>query len=174
MVQHGFQLVGYADLKAGEYGDVAVQGSDAYLGTRCGPTGRGGQGVRVASIADASHPRLVSTLPAPPYSRAEDVAVGAVSTRFFKADLAAIGLQTCPASGHAAPRGIRLFDVRNPAQPQLVSEWLLPAGAAGCHEVDLVQRADGRALVACARNLADQNDPATRAQRTPAVQLVDV
>jgi hypothetical protein len=36
-----------------------------------------------------------------------------------------------------------------------------------------VQRADGRVLAACARNLLDQYDPTTRAQTTPAVQLFD-
>ena len=175
MLQKGFELVGYVDLKGGEYGDLTTLGSTAYVGTRCGPQNVGGAGVKVASFADPRHPKPLSTLAAPPLTRAEDVAVRHVQTTGFRGDLALVGLQTCKAPGRPDARtGFRLFDVTKPAAPVLLSEWLLPEGAVGCHEVDLVQRADGRILAACARNLLDQYDPQTRAQTMPAVQLVDV
>jgi hypothetical protein len=175
MVQKGFRLVGYVDLRGGEYGDLATLGSTAFVGTRCGPQNAGGAGVKVASFADPRHPRLLSTLAAPPLTRAEDVAVRHVDTTRFHGDLALVGLQTCRAPGRPDARtGLRLFDVTKPAAPVLLSEWLLPEGAVGCHEVDLVQREDGRILGACARNLLDQYDPKTREQTTPAVQLVDL
>src|SRR5262249_10500873 len=157
-----------------EYGDLAVLGTTAYVGTRCGPQNAGGQGVKVASFADPSHPKPIATLAAPPFTRAEDVAVRHVSTKAFKGDLAVVALQTCHSLDRPDARtGFRLFDVTHPAQPTLLADWQLPAGAVGCHEVDLVQRADGKVLVACARNLMDQYDATTREQRTPAVQLVD-
>jgi hypothetical protein len=175
MVQKGFELVGYVDLRGGEYGDLTTLGSTAFVGTRCGPQNAGGAGVKVASFADPHRPKPLSTLAAPPLTRAEDVAVRHVQTTGFRGDLALVGLQTCRAPGRPDARtGFRLFDVTKPAAPVLLSEWLLPEGAVGCHEVDLVQRADGRVLAACARNLLDQYDAQTRAQRTPAVQLVDV
>src|SRR4051794_3287943 len=83
MVQKGFELVGYADLRGGEYGDLTTLGSTVFVGTRCGPQNKGGAGVKVASFADPRRPKLLSTLAAPPFTRAEDVAARTVSTRTF-------------------------------------------------------------------------------------------
>jgi len=98
-----------------------------------------------------------------------------VSTPSFTGDLAVVGIQACFGSGHEGevPTGLRFFDVTQAAHPQLLSEWDLPEGSIGCHEVDLVQRQDGIVLAGCARNLFDQVDFNTGDQIPGAVQFVD-
>jgi hypothetical protein len=61
---------------------------------------------------------------------------------------AELGIQACFGSGHEAevvPR-LRFFDVTHPRYPVLLSHWDLPQGTIGCHEIDAVQRADGKVL----------------------------
>jgi hypothetical protein len=176
-VLDNFKFVGHSDLGGGsvDFADVWAHGKTAYVGSRCGREAQGGGGVRVVDISNPRHPALVSTLPNPEFTRAEDVVVKSVSTPSFKGDLAAVGIQACFGSGREGevPTGLRLFDVTHPANPQLLSEWFLPPGSIGCHEIDLVQRADGRVLVGCARNLFDQVDFETGEQRPGGVKIVD-
>lgn len=172
-----FKFVGHSDLGGGtvDFADVWAHGDTAYVGSRCGPEAQGGGGVRVVDISNPRHPRLASVLPNPEFTRAEDVVVNSVATPSFTGDLAAVGIQACFGSGHEGevPTGLRLFDVSHPAHPQLLSEWFLPPGSIGCHEIDLVQRADGRVLVGCARNLVDQVDFETGAELPGGVRIVD-
>jgi hypothetical protein len=167
-----FTFVGHSGLDGfGDYGDLTVHGSAAYVGSRCGPRRRGGDGVQVVDLSHPSRPRVVATLPNPPFTRAEDVAVIDVRTAAFSGALAVVGIQACVGSGHQAEvvPGLRLFDVTRPARPALLGHWDLPRGTVGCHEIDAVQRADGRVLAACARNLADHQ----RTGGAVAVHLVD-
>jgi hypothetical protein len=174
-VLENFKLVGHSDLGGGEFADVWANGETAYVGTRCGEAAAGGQGVRVVDISHPTHPAVVSTLPNPQFTRAEDVVVRHVSTPAFTGDLAVVGIQACFGSGHEGevPTGLRFFDVTRPDDPVLLSEWFLPPSSIGCHEVDLVERADGLVLAGCARNLFDQVDFETGAQIPGAVKLVD-
>src|SRR5262245_10916099 len=176
-VLDNFRLIGHSDLGGGnvDFADVWAHNDTAYVGSRCGPNAEGGRGVSVVDISHPTHPRVVSVLPNPEFTRAEDVVVKSVSTSSFTGDLAAVGIQACFGSGHEGevPTGVRLFDVTHPAQPQLLSEWFLPEGSIGCHEVDLVQRADGRVLVGCARNLRDQVDFDTGNELPGGVKIVD-
>ncbi len=172
-----FKFVGHSDLGGGtvDFADVWAHGETAYVGSRCGPEAQGGGGVRVVDISNPRHPQVVSVLPNPEFTRAEDVVVKSVSTPSFTGDLAAVGIQACFGSGHEGevPTGLRLFDVTDPASPQLLSEWFLPQGSIGCHEIDLVQRAEGRVLVGCARNLFDQVDFNTGEELPGGVKIVD-
>ncbi len=165
---NNFRLIGHNNLgDFRDYADVWGHGDAAYVGTRCGERGNGGAGVKVLDISDPTRPRIVSTLPNPRYSRAEDVVVHHVETRFFKGELALVGIQQCFQAldeGHAAQyTGLQFFDVTHPARPVLLGAWKLPHTsradefpAIGCHEIDLVQRPGGRVLAGCARNLIDQ------------------
>lgn len=157
-LQH-FKLLGHHDLGADvDFGDVWGFGNFAYIGTRCGPDIQGGAGVRVVDISDPTNPVLVSTLGTPEFTRAEDVVVRHVSTPSFTGDLAAVGIQLCFGSGHAsAITGLRFYNVTDAAHPTEVGEWDLHR-AVGCHEIDLVQRADETVLAGCARNLVDQEN----------------
>jgi hypothetical protein len=171
-----FKLVGHSDLGGDiDFGDVWAHGDYAYLGSRCGDQALGGGGVRVVDISHPTHPTVVSTLANDEFTRAEDVVVRHVSTQSFTGDLAVVGIQACFGSGHEGevPSGLRFFDVTDAAHPELLSEWDLPEGSIGCHEVDLVQRPDGMVLAGCARNLFDQIDFNTGEQIPGAVKFVD-
>lgn len=169
-----FRLVGHHDL-AGlgqdirDYADVWGHRNTAYVGSRCGERAAGGAGVRVVDIFSPSHPKLVSVLPNPRFSRAEDVVVRHVETPHFTGELAAVGIQQCfePAK-ETAYTGLAFFDVTSPAHPRTLSVWKLPPRSIGCHEIDLVQRPGGRVLAGCARNLVDQING------SPGVHFVDV
>jgi len=153
-----FKLVGHSALGGfGDYGDLYVHGSFAYVGSRCGQGAQGGDGVQVVDIANPRHPRVVSTLPNPAFTRAEDVTVRDVRTPSFSGALAVVGIQACFGSGHEAEvvPGLRFFDVTHPAKPRLLGHWDLPQGTIRCHELDAVQRGDGTVLAVCARNLID-------------------
>jgi hypothetical protein len=153
-----FKLVGHSALDGfGDYGDLFAHGNFAYVGSRCGEGAQGGDGVQVVDIANPRHPRLVSKLVNPAFTRAEDVTVRAVRTPSFAGVLAVVGIQACFGSGHEAEvvPGLEFFDVTHPRQPVLLSHWDLPQGTIGCHEIDAVQRPNGQVLAVCARNLVD-------------------
>ena len=163
-ISKGFTLVGHTDLGAGiDFGDLWVNGTTAYVGSRCGPQLQGGGGVRVVDTSDPKHPAVVSTLKNPRYTRAEDLVVRDVATPEFTGALAVVGIQQCFGSGHPDVfTGLMFFDVTKPAKPKKLSQWGLPTGSAGCHEVDSVQRtSDGLVLAGCARNLVDQEAGST-------------
>ncbi|MFJ9779057.1 LVIVD repeat-containing protein [Amycolatopsis sp. NPDC101161] len=171
-VLDNFTFVGHSGLDGfGDYGDLYAHGNYAYIGSRCAAAHQGGDGVQVVDISRPNRPRLVSKLPNPAYTRAEDVTVLDVHTPSFTGALAVVGIQACFGSGHEAEvvPGVRLFNVTDPAHPALLGHWDLPQGTIGCHEIDAVQRADGQVLVACARNLVDHRN----SKGATALHLID-
>jgi hypothetical protein len=157
IVLRNFKLLGHNDLQGfRDFGDVFARGQEAYVGTRCGKHLAGGRGVKVLDVSDPTDPTIISTLKSDLGTRAEDVVIRDVSTPTFTGALAAVGIQQCFGSPYAASTGIKFFDVTDPADPQLLGEYLFRPGGVGCHEIDLVQRPDGRVLAGCARNLVDQ------------------
>jgi hypothetical protein len=173
-VTNSFELVGHNDLGGGiDYGDIFGHGDFAYVGTRCGvaPPYRGGRGVQVVDISDPTAPTVVATLGNPKWTRAEDVVVRDVHTPWFSGALAAVGIQGCFGSGQRNQvfTGLEFFDVTYPRHPAQLGSWRLPLHRMGCHEIDLVQRADGMVLAGCAHNLYDQ-----ALTSSPAVEFVDV
>lgn len=168
-----FRLVGHTALDGfGDYGDLFTHGNYAYVGSRCSATRQGGDGVQVVDISRPARPKVVATLPNPAFTRAEDVTVREVRTATFTGAVAVVGIQACFGSGHEPEvvPGLRVFDVRRPAHPVLLAHWDLPAGTVGCHEIDAVQRADGRFLAVCARNLVDHE----RSGGATAIHLIDL
>lgn len=167
-----FRFVGHSPLNGfNDYGDLFAHGDFAYVGSRCSPTRQGGDGVHVVDISHPNRPRLVSKLANPAFTRAEDVTVLDVRTPSFSGTLAVVGIQACFGSGHETEvvPGLRLFDVTHPTRPTLLGHWDLPQGTIGCHEIDAVQRADAKVLLACARNLVDHQ----RSNGVNALHLVD-
>jgi len=171
-VLDNFSFVGHSPLDGfNDYGDVYAHGDFAYVGSRCSPTHQGGDGVQVVDISHPNRPRLVSKLPNPAFTRAEDVTVLDVHTPSFTGTVAVVGIQACFNSGHEAEvvPGVRLFDVTHPTRPTLLGHFDLPQGTIGCHEIDAVQRADQTFLIACARNLIDHE----RSNGATALHLID-
>lgn len=66
------------------------------------------------------------------------------------------------AAAHQGGDGVQVVDIADPRRPRLVS-------IVGCHEIDAVRRADGKVLVACARNLVDHR----RSDGATALHLID-
>ena len=143
----GLDAIGHLDLDPGlRYGDLFFydHGGDVgpfvYLGTSSNFEAEPvcGGGVKIVDVSDPADPALVATASADPDVSSEDVAVARVGER----DVLAVGIQAC---ADDAPHGLALFDVTDPSAPEQLSLLETPPG--GIHELDLVVRADGRALV---------------------------
>jgi hypothetical protein len=143
------ELVGHLDPGPGVYGDVWVHDDVAYLGSYRSPRcATAPDGVWAIDVGDPSKPRPLGQFGRFPGSDGEDVWVGAVRTRAFSGDLAAVGIQRCSrdSSGFA---GLALFDVSDPARPKELGR-LATGVRAGVHELGVAQRADGRLLALAA------------------------
>ncbi|HLH25469.1 MAG TPA: PA domain-containing protein [Chloroflexota bacterium] len=127
--------------------DVWLHHGFAYVGTWAAGNDRlrgcPGTGVKVVDLADPANPVLVSTLAEHEGTSAEVMRVRSVDTPSFQGDLLAVGLQAC--SGDAL-RGVDLWDVTDPHHPQRLGFSDVGPGTGGVHELDLVQRTDGRVL----------------------------
>jgi len=147
VVTEGFEIVGHVDFPGttGANADVWTFGDYAYVGVWQG-AGCPANGVKVVDISDPSSPTQVAVLQNPGQTSAEDVVVRHVSTPFFIGDLAAVGIQDCPDD---ATQGLQLWNVTDPTAPTKLGTWVSAAATGGCHEIDLVQRADGRVLAGC-------------------------
>ncbi len=101
-------------------------------------------GVAVVDATDPSNPQVVSTLPNPVGTSAEDVVVyTAQSGPYAGRDIAAAGLQTCGSRfDPAADRGLMLWDVTNPAAPVQVGYLRTACCTRGVHEFEVEYRAD--------------------------------
>lgn len=141
-------LPGYnADVWAhGQYAYVGTWGTSSAYPTRCPATG-----VRIIDLADPANPTLVGAVATIAGTSQEDVVVKRIETVNYLGDLLVTGIQACGAN--TAQRGIDLWDVTNPRQPQHLAFWesgpAAPSSARGVHELYLFQRGD-RAYVAAA------------------------
>jgi hypothetical protein len=146
-VTDGFEIVGHLDFPGttGANADVWTFGDYAYVGVWQG-AGCPANGVKVVNISDPTTPTQVAVLQNPGGTSAEDVVVRHVSTPSFTGDLAAVGIQDC---SDDAIQGLQLWNVTDPTLPTKLGTWLSAVTTGGCHEIDLVQRADGRVLAGC-------------------------
>jgi hypothetical protein len=143
------ELVGHlAPPQDGGYADVWAHKDVAYLGNLRQVDCRPANGVWAIDLGDPARPRPLASFAKFPGSDGEDVWVGAVRTRSFKGDLAAVGLQPCSRQG-AGFAGLALYDVTNPARPRELGR-LATGVASGVHELGVVQRPDGRVLALAA------------------------
>jgi hypothetical protein len=143
------ELVGHvAPAQDGGYADVWAHKEVAYLGDLRQGDCRPGNGVWAIDLGDPARPRPLGSFARFPGSDGEDVWVGAVRTRAFKGDLAAVGLQPCSRDG-AGFAGLALYDVSDPARPRELGR-LATGVASGVHELGVVQRPDGRVLALAA------------------------
>jgi hypothetical protein len=155
-VRHdGFLVLGHSDLGGGGLNaDVRAHRKYAYVGVWSGTCPA--TGVKVIDYHNIRHPRLVSVLQNDAGTSAEDIVVRRVNTAAFTGDLAVTGIQVCGDLDEPVFRGLQFFDVTDPRHPAELGRWDAPEFSIGCHEVDLVQRADGRILAGCANIFAEQ------------------
>lgn len=156
-VAENFTVVGHTALGGGGFNaDVWAHRGYAYVGVWSGPTCPA-TGVKVADVRRANNPRLVARLQNPAGTSAEDVVVRRVDSARFSGDLAVVGIQSCDQDEHPNVfRGLQFFDVSDPRRPRELGRWWAGRQNHGCHEVDLVARADGRVLAGCANIFAEQ------------------
>ncbi len=157
------ELVGQLPLGPGFNAGVFVFKSTAYVGSWGTSTSCPATGVKIVDISDPAAPRLAIRVSAYPNTSAESMVVRHVENSNFRGDLLAVGLQACRGS-QAARRGVELFDVTNPSAPRLLGRFDTGSESRGVHELDMVQRADGRVLVLIATlarlRIIDATDPA--------------
>lgn len=128
--------------------DVWVHENVAYVGQwgfgdpthpdRCPSVDK--SGVKVIDISDPHNPEVIATLQNPPATTAEDVEV---VTYPDGRDIAMVGIQACFRLNPTAMRGLQLFDVTDPANPQEVGFLDTGTFARGVHEFTAVERSDG-------------------------------
>ncbi len=153
MQTSNFTVVGHSDLGGGGLNaDVWVHRGYAYVGVWRGTCPA--SGVKVVDTRNPHNPNVVARLQNPKGTSAEDVTVREVRTPSFTGALAVVGIQPCSdPAGSTVFRGLQFWDVTKPATPQLLSTWAAPY--IGCHEVDLVQRADHKVFAGCASAFAE-------------------
>ena len=102
-------------------------------------------GIAVVDATDPTHPASVSTLQNPAGTSAEDVVVyTAESGPLAGRDIAAVGIQVCggPRDDLSFPRGLMLWDVTDPADPEELGFWDAECCTRGVHEFEIEHRAD--------------------------------
>ncbi len=154
MQTRNFTVVGHSDVGGGGLNaDVWEHRGYAYLGVWSGPCPA--TGVKVVDVRAPHHPTMVSRLPNPAGTSAEDVVVQHVETDSFSGDLAVVGIQVCDDLDTPVFRGLQFFDVTDPSLPRELGRYRVASGTVGCHEVDLSNRG-GRVLASCANVFAEQ------------------
>ncbi|HWP29266.1 MAG TPA: PA domain-containing protein [Chloroflexota bacterium] len=166
------ELLGHHDLGGtGLNADVWLHRGVAYVGTWAANNDRTrgcpGTGVKLVDLTDPTQPALLGTLAQHPGTSAEVIRVRAVDTPAFRGDLLAVGLQNCGSNGR---RGLELWDVTDPRAPQALAFFDVGPGTGGVHELDLVQRVDGRVLALLAVPFSEAGHP----ERLGDLRIVEV
>lgn len=170
LIADNFDVLGHVNLPGGAAnGDVffydhgGAIGKFAYVGTWSSPCS--GTGVKVIDVNDPARPTLVTTAGAMSGVSHEDMVVRRIGDR----DVLAVGVQICKAG---AVGGLELIDVTNPRLPKVLSFLPMPSG--GIHELDMVVRPDGQALVLAAVPFAEFDNVYFGADNGGDFRIIDV
>ena len=159
-VRSNFDVVGHLAFKGRTpEGDLTVYdhggtvGKYAYVGSWSAPCRN--KGVAIVKVNNPANPKLVARARSGEGTSSEDMSV----VRIGQKDVLVVGVQPC---GEPERVGIVLFNVTNPKEPKRMS--YLPIMPFGAHELDVVQREDGRTLALIAANYSElisilDNDP---------------
>ncbi len=147
--------LGRFDPGGGFAAGVWVHSDVAYLGTWGRPGACPASGVRMIDVTDFEEPQQIGSLATGdeyPGTDTDSVWAGSIETDSFVGDVVVIAVSLCDNSEQSRIgdgfRGLALYDVTNPAQPQLLSIYDSGARTQGVHDLDVVARSDGRVLVA--------------------------
>lgn len=147
-------VIGHLDPGGGFTADVWAHRETAYVGSWGTGSACPAHGMRAIDISKPTKPVLSSVFASGdefPGTFTEEGWVGRIRTPFFNGDLAAVGVQVCDGSlaGRSSPvfRGAALYEVTDPANPELLSLYHTGENTRGFHELRVVQRPDGRVLL---------------------------
>lgn len=147
--------LGHFDPGGGFAAGLWVHSDTAYLGTWGRPGACPSSGVRMIDVTDLEEPQQIGSLASGdeyPGTDTDSVWAGPIETGSFVGDVAVIAVSLCDNGEQARIgddfRGLALYDVTNPAQPELLSIYDSGARTQGVHDLDVVARSDGRVLVA--------------------------
>jgi hypothetical protein len=151
----GTEFVGHLDPGGGFAAGVTVSGDVAYMGTWGRPTACPGWGVRLIDVADPRQPSLLGSIATAadfPGTSTDSVWVGSVANDSFVGEMAVVAVRLCDTSErhrHSEVfRGIALYDVTDPVEPRLLSNFHTGDRTQGANEVTVATRADGTLLIA--------------------------
>lgn len=113
----------------------------AYLGSWGGAAQCPALGVRVIDVHDPTAPSLLTTAAEYRGTTAEHLAAVRLATPAFSGNVLFAGIQRCSANG-AAPSGLAIWDVSDPAHPAELSFLPTGRGSRGVHEFTVRQRGD--------------------------------
>ena len=122
----GVRAIGRMDLAGG--GQVVVGEGMAYVGHMDPP-----HGTSIVDVGDPAHPRVVSTIPAPPGGMSHKVRVRHDGVMFTNSQ----PVPRAPVPADFRP-GLRIFDVSKPASPRELAFW--PCAGVGVHRFDIDDR----------------------------------
>lgn len=149
------ELIGHVDPGDGFAAGLAVHSDIAYMGTWGRPDACPESGVRLIDVADPAAPEVVGAIATGdefPGTDTDSVWVGEINTENFTGDLAVVAVSLCNNRERSRSgddfRGLAVYDVSDPLQPELLSTVDSGGRTQGIHEVDVASRADGRVLVA--------------------------
>jgi hypothetical protein len=101
------------------------------------------EGVAVIDVHDPANPAVVSALPKPALTSAEDIVVYTERFGPFAGhDIAVSGIQACGNRYDPIFRGLALYDVTDAAHPVQVGSLDIGCCTRGVHELDIQDRAD--------------------------------
>jgi murein DD-endopeptidase MepM/ murein hydrolase activator NlpD len=132
---------------------ITVSGDHVFMGT-WGRRGRcPGSGVRAIDVSDAAEPQLVASFATAeefPDTGAESLWVGEVDNAVFQGTLGVVGLRLCENNWrgrlNAEFAGLAIYDLTDPASPEMLSTVHSGDNTQGVHHVDVI--ADGEQLLA--------------------------
>jgi hypothetical protein len=123
--------------------NATVVGLDgiAYLGSWGGAAECPALGVRVIDVHDPTAPTLLTTAAVYRGTTAEHLAAVRFATPAFSGNVLFAGIQRCSAAS-AAPSGLAIWDVTDPANPAELAFLATGRGPRGVHEFTVRQRGD--------------------------------
>ncbi len=148
-------VISQLDPGGGFAAGVWAHAEHVYLGTWGRPRQCPASGVRIIDVSDLSAPELrgaIATGEEFAGTDTDSVWAGFVETEFFAGDLAVVAVSLCDnrerARYQGGFRGLAVYDVTDPAMPELLGVHDSGERTQGLHELDVAVAADGRVLVA--------------------------
>jgi murein DD-endopeptidase MepM/ murein hydrolase activator NlpD len=147
---HNTTLVGNLDPDgSGFNAGIAMSGEHVFMGTWGRPGRCPGTGVRAIDVSDPTEPVSVAAFAGGdefPGTGAESLWVGEINSAEFQGTVGVIGLRLCENNWRGRSRaefaGLAIYDLTDPANPEVLSTVHSGENTQGVHHVDVISRGD--------------------------------